>query len=272
MKAILQESLPIDTVQKYVRTFTKPPEAESLCSSASSVASQCEKIGEKVDFYSISSTTTNMVLCDHKLPNKSRHIHFKNEVSQCIAVGEIDEEEKEFDRHWPFENDESSDNEVLMMKPLPTRKLVPIRRRLSKIIAPLPPTMLKDENATEPILNPSRIDVWWPKDLTLTPIASPESLPLSRHIDSIGEDDRDNIDLSGPSEQTGHGSSGDGECVDNPKEDIETSAALPLCSSSSHILDDDDECASSKFGFFSKVVDTANTVRDIVYVLLNVGW
>jgi hypothetical protein len=131
--------------------------------------------------------------------------------------------------------------------------------------------MLKDENATEPILNPSRIDVWWPKDLTLTPIASPESLPLSRHIDSIGEDDRDDIDLGGPSEQTGHGSSGDGECVDNPKEDIETSAALPLCSSSSHILDDDDECASSKFGFFSKVVDTANTVRDIGYVLLNVG-
>src|ERR1700754_879074 len=96
-------------------------------------------------------------------PSEKRHIHFNNEVSQCIAVEAKDGEDDEYDLDpdCPIEedDDDESDDCVVMMKQVPIRATVSNRSTPrssisseSKTIAPLPSTTLKFRDTPDGML------------------------------------------------------------------------------------------------------------------------
>ncbi|KAJ5742132.1 hypothetical protein N7533_011541 [Penicillium manginii] len=97
-------------------------------------------------------------------PSERRHIHFNDEVEQCIAV-----DVKESDEGWPAVDDESSsDDGVVMMREISGQASLSNRSTPrnsfssdSKIIAPLPSTTLKYRGDTpEPRESMSILDRW----------------------------------------------------------------------------------------------------------------
>ncbi|KAK7744172.1 protein phosphatase regulator [Cytospora paraplurivora] len=218
--------------------------------------------------------------------SERKHIHFNEQVEQCIAVdvkGDDDDDDLESDR---FNFDSDSDDGIMMMKTT-TRKRRPIlKRRTSsqdkkkKSINLLPPTTLKyREDTPEPTETAMKHSYRSP---VMSPSSSQETLRPSKtsakkmfFVDDDDDED-DEVDNDGESD--------DG--LRSPPPGGFSSSGLHRTSSASNLKAAPsgmrrtesgmfmpyEEGESASEGIFGFVLDTVNTARDIAHVVWNVGW
>lgn len=223
-----------------------------------------------------------------------KHIHFDEQVTQCIAV-EIkgDEEEEEDDDTDPYNYEDSdSDDGVFMMN---TKKKTPFRPRPksrhsfsgeSRTIAMLPSTTLKYREDTP---EPPDTAMKHSKPRTVhSPLVSPsssqETLRPSKQSGRffVGDDDDDDDD------EDEYGDT-DGSTISPTNTSLQPSrqGGLQRSTSTSNLAaepagmrrtesgmfmpyeDGDDQ---DNEGIIGRVIDTVNTARDIAHVIWNVGW
>lgn len=234
------------------------------------------------------TTPANSLSSGMVSPSERRHIHFNNEVVQCIAVeakdvddegGEEDDDPMDF---FLDEDDASSDDGVVMMKQFSPKGAIGSNRSTprnsfsseSKTIAPLPPTTLKYRGDTpEPPANQRNPPYSpWPHT-KLSPSPSVETLrPTHPDANFLLDDDDNNLDMDWQPNRGGHPLSRDRPWFVNPadEEELEREDRLHRTSSGMFMPYEDGE--SSNHTLFGKVVDTVNTARDIAHVIWNVGW
>lgn len=193
-------------------------------------------------------------------PGERRHIHFNNEVVQCIAV-----EAKGYEDELPT-FDESSDDGVVMMRqvshwaPLSNRSTP--RNSFSgdgKTIAPLPSTTLKYRGDTE---SRSSILDRWSSPSTLSPTPSVETLRPSESeppANFLLDEEDPNLDFTGNYP----------DCDRHWFEGSSSDRPLQLTDSGMFMPEGEETPSSTMLG---RVVDTVNTARDIAHVIWNVGW
>ncbi|TVY73301.1 Uncharacterized protein LSUE1_G009126 [Lachnellula suecica] len=229
-------------------------------------------------------------------PGEKKHIHFNEQVEQCIALdmkGEDDEELEPYPVH-DYDDSDSDDGGIMMKRSNSTRKLPPLHKKSTpkqnsnadnKTIAMLPSTTLKYRGDTpeppETAMKHSN-GIW--NGSKLSPSPSQETLrpskPSSRML--LGDDDEDDEDLDWQPPNA----------FANRKDSIisaqERFQGLHASGSSSSLTgepsgmrrtpsgmfmpyeEDEDDVVSE--GLFGKVVDTVNTAKDIAHVIWNVGW
>lgn len=219
-------------------------------------------------------------------PLYAKHIHFNDQVQQCIAVDK-DEEDDDEDEVFQEENieDSSSDDDGLLMMPKAKGCSKVGSRGCSgdhQTIAMLPSTTLK---AVEEVAEVKKNDTFSNFGSFFSSFGavtnSPEikepgksqvlmgtkSYILEEDDDDMAELDwepsrfatrRDSVSVT----QDRFGSQSF-ESKSSPKED---DFQLP---NYTYDEDEDDEVAA---GLFGRAVDAVNTARDIAHVLWNVGW
>lgn len=223
-----------------------------------------------------------------------RHIHFNNEVEQCIAVeirdGDEDDDEDENDNAI---DDDESDDDLVMMKVSSSKasSKVKISRRNtprssfsteSKTIAMLPSTTLKCRDETPEPDEPSLLSRPW-NTRRLSPSPSQETLRPSRPSTNLflGEDEADDDEADMSWEPSGAFMSSSENSIpiagrssvrSDVTEDHEEHYGLRRTPSGMFMPDEDDEDDAVATGLFGRVVDTVNTARDIAHVIWNVGW
>ena len=213
-----------------------------------------------------------------------KHIHFNEQVEQCIAVeikGE-DDDDADTDR---FDGDSDSDDGV-MMKRTRSRKSQPLLKKRKnasqtegKTIAMLPSTTLKYRTDT-PEPRDTAMKHSTGRSHLISPSSSQETLrpASSRGRFFFGDDGDDDIV--------------DGFCDPNagwrsPHTEFESSDGLHRSASSGSLTDEpagmrrtpsgmfmpyEEGEAAAGAGIFGRVIDTVNTARDIAHVIWNVGW
>lgn len=229
---------------------------------------------------------------------EKKHIHFNEQVEQCIALEMKGDDDEEPDSNAiRYESSSDSDDGAIMMKRSDSkRKLPPLHSKRttprqsfsaeSKTIAMLPSTTLKyREDTPEPPETAMKHSNGFWNGSKLSPSPSQETLrpskPSTRML--IGEDDEEDdadMDWQPPS------------AFNNRKDSMvvtqERFANLQTTGSSSSLTgepsgmrrtpsgmfmpyeEDEDDAVSE--GLFGKVVDTVNTAKDIAHVIWNVGW
>jgi hypothetical protein len=266
-EAILQRSLSQHTLLQHAGAILKAQEAENgwtrppFPRSNTDLDNLHHRTGSST--YSLGGTLTTSSSSGMASPSERRHIHFNNEVVQCIAV-----EAKVYEDEWPSTFDESSsDNSVVMMRQITDRGVVSARSTPrnsfsgdGKTIAPLPSTTLK-YRGDAPESRPSILDRW-SSPATLSPTPSVETLrPGSEPSANFLLDDEDpTLDFTG----------------NHPDRDRpwfeEPTSNRPLRLTDSGMFMPEDEGESPSSTILDRVVDTVNTARDIAHVIWNVGW
>ncbi|KAL2199797.1 hypothetical protein P885DRAFT_29544 [Corynascus similis CBS 632.67] len=229
-------------------------------------------------------------------PNSGKkHIHFNEQVSQCIAVdvkGDDDDEEAEVER-YQYESD--SDDGAIMMKVAPKKRRSVLKKAKtqnsggeSKTIAMLPSTTLKyREDTPEPEETATKHSTLGGlRSPVLSPSSSQETLRPAKKSGKIffagDEDDEDDDEDEDPerinirpstfsSSQPGQGGSGLRRSVSTASLGTESSGMrrtpsgmfLPPEMSSPNSPDD---------SMLGRIINTVNTARDIAHVVWNVGW
>lgn len=225
-------------------------------------------------------------------PSERRHIHFNNEVEQCIAVDskEDDEVEEEGPQSTPSEDDEDDDEGVVMMKQVPSRAKISNRStprnsfsNESKTIKPLPSTTLKYRGDT-PEPNEAQqmhgLNRFWPTRKTLSPSPSQETLrPPRPQANFLLDDDDEDVDIQWqPSSYMNTApsfSDTSSSHYTDPHSEDEYDPGPGMRRTPSGMFmpyDEDEEEAAMNNSLFGRVVDTVNTARDIAHVIWNVGW
>jgi hypothetical protein len=228
-------------------------------------------------------------------PNERRHIHFNEQVEQCIALDIKGDEEEPDIYPQEYDDSDSDDGAIMMKRSNSKRKLPPLHSKRpaarpnnneTKTIATLPSTTLKyREDTPEPQETAMKHSsgIW--SGNRLSPSPSQETLrpskPSSRIL--LGEDDEDDDDLDWQPSGS-FGSRKDSVAVTQDR----LSSGLKKTGSSSSLNgepsgmrrtpsgmfmpyeEDEDDVVSE--GLFGKVVDTVNTAKDIAHVIWNVGW
>ena len=228
-----------------------------------------------------------------------KHIHFNEQVEQCIALEMKGEEDEEVDSYAVNDDyDSDSDDGAIMMKRSDSKRKLPMMRKAptprnsfstdSKTIAMLPSTTLKyREDTPEPqeTAMTHGNGFWSPGKLSPSP--SQETLRPSKQSTCIllsdedeDEDDEVDMDWQPPSAFTHR--------KDSLSVTQERMGGLHTSGSSSSLNaepsgmrrtpsgmfmpyeEDEDDVVSE--GLFGKVVDTVNTAKDIAHVIWNVGW
>lgn len=222
-------------------------------------------------------------------PNQERrHIHFNEQVEQCIAVdAKADEDDDEPDLVM-YNNDSDSDDGV-MMKRTRTKKRKPLKRKSAKkatktdgkIIAMLPSTTLKYRlDSPEPQETAMKHSTGILRSPLRSPHSSQETLRPSKESTQFlfaDEDDEFEESLlnskpgwrSPPFETPASGfakSTSSGSLVDEPAGMRRTESGMLMP------LGEDATPAAAGEGIFGRVIDTVNTARDIAHVIWNVGW
>ncbi|KAF3386597.1 hypothetical protein F1880_001425 [Penicillium rolfsii] len=281
-ETILQRSLSQHTLLQHASAILKAQEAENHWArppfprSTTDLDHLHHRTGSST--YSLGGTLTNSSWSGLTSPSERRHIHFNNEVVQCIAVEvkEMDEDEP-----WPpaFDEESSSDDSVVMMRQIPGRASASNRSTPrgsfssdSKTIAPLPSTTLKYRGDT-PEPRESILDRWSPSSSTptsskLSPTPSVETLRPPRPSANFLLDDED----EDPSlDFTGHYTHQNQPWFASEDED-DADRPLRLTSSGMFMPYGESEREPASHGLLGRVVDTVNTARDIAHVIWNVGW
>ncbi|KAF4982974.1 hypothetical protein FDECE_17408 [Fusarium decemcellulare] len=215
-------------------------------------------------------------------PNSERkHIHFNEQVEQCIAVeakGDDEEEDVDTDRYG---DDSDSDDGVMMKRmrskkrPLSRRKTLKASSAEGKTIAMLPSTTLKYREDTP---EPRETAMKHSRSPLMSPSSSQETLRPAKQSGKFffgEEDDDDNLDdallspgwSSPPPEAVNgglHRSISSGSLCEEP-------AGMRRTPSGMFMPYEEGEAASAD-GIFGRVIDTVNTARDIAHVIWNVGW
>ncbi|KAI0383878.1 hypothetical protein F5Y04DRAFT_278504 [Hypomontagnella monticulosa] len=224
--------------------------------------------------------------------SERKHIHFDEQVQQCIAV-EIkgdDEEEDEVDHHnrWQFDDDSDSDDGAIMMKRTKsTKKPVLPRRRSpvntpseSKTIAMLPSTTLKyreDSPTPETAMKHSTGNLRSP---ILSPSSSQETLRPSKASGPFLVGDNDGYEpdeetnstpMSSPIDTISHFK----QSAPQRPASVNSSSTEPAGmrrTESGMFMPFEDGDVQPNDGIIGRVIDTVNTARDIAHVIWNVGW
>ncbi|KAI1459022.1 hypothetical protein F4805DRAFT_473701 [Annulohypoxylon moriforme] len=221
--------------------------------------------------------------------SERKHIHFDEQVKQCIAVDvKGDDEEDEVDHcRWRFDDSDSDDGAIMMKRTKTSKKPVIPRRRSpvntpneSKTIAMLPSTTLKyreDSPNPETAIKHSTSGLRSP---LLSPSSSQETLRPSKTSGPfyVGDDDGNELDeetnstpMSSPIEATSPFKQ------PNSQRSISTSTlssepAGMRRTASGMFMPFDDGDVQPNDGIIGRVIDTVNTARDIAHVIWNVGW
>ena len=209
---------------------------------------------------------------------EKKHIHFNEQVEQCIAI-EVKGEEDEMDIDHL---DEDTDSDGVMMKTTKSKKRGPRAKRNvkktatieGKIIEKLPSTTLKyREDTPEPRETAMKHSTGTLRHSLLSPSSSQETLrPTNRTGRFFLGDDEDlddgfydpNTDWSSPPpEPSLLRSPSTGSLLDEP---------VGMRRTPSGMFMPFDEGEGSGDGIFGRVIDTVNTARDIAHVIWNVGW
>lgn len=219
--------------------------------------------------------------------SERKHIHFNEQVEQCIAVDMKGDDEDDDVEPDTFNCDSDSDDGMMMMKTT-TKKRRPILKRKSssqdkkmKSINMLPPTTLKyREDTLEPQETAMKHSYRSP---VMSPSSSQETLRPSKtsgkkmfFVDDDDDDDEDDDEvgtefgdglrsppLGGFSASGFHRTSSAGNLNAAPSgmRRTESGMFMPY-----------EEGESASEGVFGFVLDTVNTARDIAHVVWNVGW
>ncbi|KAI0877618.1 hypothetical protein GGS24DRAFT_107039 [Hypoxylon argillaceum] len=224
-----------------------------------------------------------------------RHIHFDEQVKQCIAV-EVkgdDDDEDEFDSYrWRYDDSDSDDGAIMMKTTKTGKKPIYLRKKVStnnnsesKTIAMLPSTTLKyrEDSPAPPPESAIKHSTGIVKSPTISPSSSQETLRPSKPSGAFfkfGSDDDDEDDSSEdnepstsstptdePPRQSGlHRSTSIGDLRDE-----ERPAGMRRTESGMFMPYEEGE-AQPNDGIIGRVIDTVNTARDIAHVIWNVGW
>ncbi|KAL8726896.1 MAG: hypothetical protein Q9181_005887 [Wetmoreana brouardii] len=229
------------------------------------------------------STLPSTSTSGRQTPCTKRHIHFNNEVEQCIAINGAHNDR--CDHGKVVYDDSDSDDEMLMMKSVPNvRKLSnPSTPRNSfsnesKTIAMLPSTTLKyrgdtpdpirqQEKQKDGVLNRKTRIPQSPSQETIKPTSSSGNFLLDDEDEELDMNwqpsagRRDSISLHNP-QIGGHYDDEDGLEQRNGLRRTPSGMFMPY--------DDEDDPITA--GFLGKVIDTVNTAKDIAHVIWNVGW
>ncbi|KAK0730497.1 hypothetical protein B0H67DRAFT_638994 [Lasiosphaeris hirsuta] len=214
-----------------------------------------------------------------------KHIHFNEQVAQCIAVDiKGDDEDEEAD---PFAFDSDSDDGAIMMKRTKIKKRRPTLRKPkshsysgeSKTIAMLPSTTLKyREDTPEPTETAMKHSTTYRSPI-MSPSSSQETLRPSKKsgklfISSDDEDDNEDtedVNAAWPPPKLGEGGSGLQRSASSNSLATEP-AGMRRTESGMFMPLEEGDASSTSEGLFGRVIDTVNTARDIAHVIWNVGW
>jgi hypothetical protein len=226
-------------------------------------------------------------------PGERRHIHFNDEVVQCIAVESKDDDEEEEEQPPAVisdEEDEDEDDGLVMMKHVPSKARTSNRSTPrgsfsaeSKTIAPLPSTTLKYRSDTpEPpeAQQQQATNLFWTTGKKLSPSPSQETLRPARPNANflIDDDDEEYPDLQWqPSSSTYKNSPQEAslsyQSEVNTGDGYDPGPGMRRTPSGMFMpYDEDEDEAALEKTLFGRVVDTVNTARDIAHVIWNVGW
>lgn len=287
-ETILQQSLSQHTLLQHAGAILKAQEAASGWSRPSFPRSNTDldRIHHRTgsSTYSLGGTLTASSASGLTSPSERRHIHFNNEVVQCIAVEakEVDEEEGEADSEdWPtaVDDESSSDDGVVMMRQTSGNASLSNRSTPrnsfssdSKTIAPLPSTTLKYRGDTPEPQGTSLLKRWssaLPYSSSLSPSSSVETIrPSQPSANFLLDDDEEDpsLDFTGPYPDRDRG------WFVPEDEDELANRPLRLTASGMFMPYGDSEGELPSHGLLGRVVDTVNTARDIAHVIWNVGW
>ncbi|ROT39742.1 hypothetical protein SODALDRAFT_358159 [Sodiomyces alkalinus F11] len=224
-----------------------------------------------------------------------KHIHFNEQVEQCIAVearGEDEDDDDGDDDDADTERCDDSDSadEGIMMKRSKPRKRMPVLRRRTKkskkpsekkIIAMLPSTTLKyREDATESTETAMKHGTAIYQDSVLSPSSSQETLRPSKGMGKffIQDEDEDAMeDMLTPRGERYPATSDDKDpelrgtpSIDGPSSSHEPAGMRRT--ESGMLMPYEEAVSSTSEGIFGRVFETVNTARDIAHVIWNVGW
>ncbi|KAL1965311.1 hypothetical protein VTN77DRAFT_5913 [Rasamsonia byssochlamydoides] len=277
-EAILQRSLSQHTLLKHAGAILQAQKAEHSRGRPNFDRSPSVSLDRRSDYSFGSATSTTSTSSGLISPSEKRHIHFNNEVVQCIAVEAKDGEDDDDDPSFfslDQEDDDESDDGVVMMKQVSSK--APIRNRStprnsfsseSKTIAPLPSTTLKYRGDTpEPPWNHQHPRTSPATGGELTPSPSVETLrPPRPEANFLLDDEENDLDPDWPPNRAGYEFGRNRPWFVNPEDEDELESGRDLQ------FPRDEEGESSYTGLFGRVVDTVNTARDIAHVIWNVGW
>lgn len=220
-------------------------------------------------------------------PSERRHIHFNDKVEQCIAIDNKEGDEEYF--HAIYDDDDYSDEDVIMMKRVPSKARLSNRSTPrnsfsseSKTIAMLPSTTLKYRGDTpEPAKQESKqAGGFWRAGAILSPSPSQETLrPSKPSTNFLLDDDDEDADLNwqpaGTSPDRRNGALAPSNRSTESALDADNDEAgtgLRRTPSGMFMPYEEDEDDVVAAGLFGRVVDTVNTAKDIAHVIWNVGW
>ncbi|KFA64168.1 hypothetical protein S40285_00814 [Stachybotrys chlorohalonatus IBT 40285] len=214
-----------------------------------------------------------------------KHIHFNEQVEQCIAVDVKGEDEEDIDTDRLAED---SDSDGVMMKRRHCRKRMPMSKRRTKksaipegkTIAMLPSTTLKYREDT---LEPPETAMKHSTGVSHSPLVSPSSSqetlrPAKRSTRFfIYEDEDEDIDTSIPSSSTGWVSPGSESPSNGLQRSISSGSLADEATGmrrtpSGMLMPLGEVDPATGDGIFGRVIETVNTARDIAHVIWNVGW
>ena len=275
-ETILQRSLSQHTLLQHAGAILKAKEEGNFqgqsVSSTSAFGCLRDQSGSPTPTVTAGTPTTES-LSDVTSPTERRHIHFNNEVVQCIAVDSRDEDEDH--SSWVTFNDTDVSSEDVEM----TEDTSPTSSTSSKTfghekktIAPLPSTTLKYRpDPSEPPANTLMQRWFGTHSSPWASFAQPKesqnaSEPCANFLMGYDgyDESNDGFDASWqPGQFAGR--------EDSMDLDQDLDQDLDLTSSSMFSsLGDYGETANA--GVFDRVLDTVNTAKDIAHVIWNVGW
>jgi hypothetical protein len=230
--------------------------------------------------------------------SERKHIHFNEQVAQCIAVdikGDDDDDDDQDTDRFNY-NSDSDDDAIMMKRSTLIKKRKPILKRIktqassngeSKTIAMLPSTTLKyrqdtpepQESALKHSTNAFRSPLMSPSSSqeTLRPSKKSGKLFFGQDDDEDDEDEDDSLGMAptagwrSPSKFGGSSSGGLQRSASTSSLSAEP-AGMRRTESGMFMPLEDGGAAATSDGIFGRVIDTVNTARDIAHVIWNVGW
>lgn len=275
-ETILQRSLSQHTLLQHAGAILKAKEEGNFqgqsVSAASAFGCLRDQSGSPTPTVTAGTPMTES-LSEATSPTERRHIHFNNEVVQCIAVDSRDEDEGHSGWVTASDTDLSSDDVEMTGDTSPTSSIT--SKSLchdKKTIAPLPSTTLKYRpELPEPPAN-TLMQRWFgthsspwasfaqPKESQTPPEPSANFLMGYDGCD----DSSDGFDASWqPSQFIGR--EDDMDLDQDLDQDMDLTSSTMFSS-----LGDYGEASNA--GVFDRVLDTVNTAKDIAHVIWNVGW
>ncbi|KAM4059449.1 protein phosphatase type 1 complex subunit Hex2/Reg1 [Hirsutella rhossiliensis] len=216
-----------------------------------------------------------------------KHIHFNEQVEQCIAVdvkGDDEDDEADVDRY----GEDSDSDDGVVMKRVRSKKRAPLTRKRTKKAAPaegktiamLPSTTLKyREDTPEPYESAMKHGMGVYSSPMISPSSSQETLRPTKQASAFYFGEEEDYEIkdgpqsppsgwrSPPFDRAGGGlqrSTSTGSLSDQP-------VGMRRTSSGMFMPFEGDE-SSTGDGILGRVIDTVNTARDIAHVIWNVGW